>query len=167
MYYKFSRLAKFTIVFTMILNTAVILLHSFNTYRMIESNKLIIAKMEELNVLRDTAIRYLQREGHDLFVGGEFATLAGIVLGLLALFSLYKFAQDNSFFFAIAASFFCLLTTFVGGLLLFYVIFSGKSEVAIESEERTYRSQWEQFISRKSNEQREDSPPLHHPHNRT
>jgi hypothetical protein len=153
MYYRFSKLSRFSIVLNLVLTVVVLLIHSFNIYRIIDSNKLIYAKMEEMNVLRETAIRYLEREGYNLFVGGEFATFAGVALGFLALFSLYKYAKDNSSFFAFAASFLCLVTSFVGGLLLFYTILSGKSERAVDSGARHYRNEWERFISRRSSEE--------------
>ena len=108
--------------------------------------------MAQRKVLRETAIRFLEDDGVKLLLGGEFETLTGIVLGPMALFSLYYFSKENSFFFAMAASFFCLLTTFISGLLLFYIILSGKSEISVKIGERTFNNQWERYISKKSRE---------------
>ena len=154
MYHKFSKLAKFSIIFSIVLTSSVIIYHGYNVHRMIQTNRLIFDKMEEKKVLRETAIQYLENEGAELFLGDEFLTIAGIILGILALFSLYKYSMENGFFFAIAASFLCLFTTFISGLLLFFVIFSGKSEIQVESGERTFKTAWERFINKKSGENR-------------
>lgn len=152
MYYKFSRLAKFAIIFSITLTALVVLLHAYNIHRYIETNNLIFDKMDEMNVLRETAIRYLENEGIELLIGGEFSAAAGIIFGILTLFSLYKYSKENSFAFAIISSFLCLLTSFISGLLLFYVILSGKSEIPVEIDEREFKNQWESFISQKSRE---------------
>jgi len=152
MYYRFSGLARFTILFSFLLTASALIIHGYNLCRMIETNQMIFEEMARENVLRVTAIDYLERRGVNLFLDGELTTLTGIIFGLLALFCLYMFARDNSFFFAIAAAFFCLITTLISGLLLFFVIFSGKSEKSVGSGKRTFNSDWEKYISEKSRE---------------
>jgi len=136
----------------MVLTASSLIVHGYNLYRIIETNRMIFDEMDRENVLRETAIDYLEKRGTDLFLGGEFATLVGLFFGLPALFSLYMFSKENSFFFAIAASFLCLVTTFISGLLLFYVIFSGKSERYVAVGDRIFNSEWEKYISEKSRE---------------
>lgn len=150
MYFRFSKLARFAILFSFALTLAAMAYHGVNLRRMVETNRLIFAEMERTGSSREIAIDSLEKQGVTLYIGGEFSALTGIVLGPLALFLLYQYSRGNSFFYAMAASFFCLLTSFVGGLLLFYVIFSGKSERAVKPGEREYRSQWEKYISEKA-----------------
>lgn len=155
MYYKFTKLARFAIVFSVVLTLVALVFHVVNIGKIIESNKLIYAKIEEAQVARDTAIRYLQEEGRDLFVGNEFITISGAILCVLALFSLTRFAKDNGFFFAIASSFLCLITTLVSGLLLFFLLFTDRNEKESDKRERHYQNSWERYISEKSKELQE------------
>lgn len=126
-------------------------MHGYNIHRLNESNEIINNLMEEEQVIRVTAIRMLERDGVELFIDEEMTTYFGIAVSSLTLFLLYKYAKNNGFFFGFFAALFSLLTSFIGGLLLFYVMFSDKSERSGKSDSRSLKNEWEKFIHNKSN----------------
>lgn len=150
--YRFSKFAKRIIYFNALLTLFIGAFHCYNVYRMKVSNDKILAAMEASNVTRDTAIRMLERAGESLFINKELTTYFGIIVSIATLVLLYQFAKNNGFFFAISAAFCSMFTSLIGGLLLFYLIFSGKSEVAREKGQRKAGNSWESYIHEKSND---------------
>lgn len=151
MNYKLSKLARAIIIFNVALTLIVASFHGYNVTRINETNNKIQAFMAEKQVIRVTAIRMLEREGVELFLGDEFITFAGLFLCLLTLFLLYRYAKTDGFFYGFFAAFFGLLATFIGGLMLFYVILSGKSETGENKQEFTIKKDdWEKYIFKKS-----------------
>lgn len=151
MYYRLSKLAKAIIIVNIVLTLTVAIIHGYNSHRIEVSNEKINEVMDEKKVIRDTAIRILENEGEELFIDQEFTTYFGMFISILTLILLYKYAKGNEFFFAFSAALCSLLTSFVGGLLLFYVILSGKSEINGKREGFSLNDEWEKYIHQKSN----------------
>ncbi|MBM7613862.1 hypothetical protein [Alkaliphilus hydrothermalis] len=149
MYYRFSKFAKTIIIVNVVLTLAVALIHGYNIHRIKESNEKIFNVMQEKKVIRDTAIRMLENEGEELFINQEFTTYFGMCVSIFTLLLLYKYAKSNGFFFGFLVAISSLFTSFVGGLLLFYLILSGKSEIAGKKERFTYKNDWEKYIHKK------------------
>ncbi len=152
MYYKFSKMAKTIIIINVILTLIVGSVHVYNAHRLKESNEIILNYMEEHQVIKNTAIRLLENDGVELFINYELTTYFGIVMTVLTLFMLYKFGKNNGFFFGFFAAVFSVFTSLIGGLLLFYLMFSGKSEVKGNSGAYSLRNEWEKFIHSKGSE---------------
>lgn len=150
MYYRFSKLAKAIIIINVVLTLAVAVIHGYNIHRINVSNQKIVKVMQENKVIRDTAIRMLEREGEELFIDKELTTYFGMFFSILTLFLLYKFTKDNGFFFGISAAFTSVFTSLIGGFLLFYVIFSGKSEIGGKRQGYSFKDEWEKFIHKKA-----------------
>jgi len=119
-------------------------------YRINETNDKIIAVMEEKSYARESAIRLLERQGEELYLGGEFSTYVGMISSITSIFLLYNFARQNDFMWAFSSAFFCFLTSFFGGLLLFYIIFTGKSERKTRKKSVSLKTDWERSIHDKS-----------------
>lgn len=146
MYHRFSKLAKIAILINAVLLVIALIINSYNMYRIIDTNNKIVNMMEERQVIRSTAISYLEDEGVDLFVGRGMSAYFGLTMTFLSMFLLYKYSQDNSAFLGFAAAFSSVFTTFIGGFILFYVIFTGKDEVKASANSFSFRNAWEEFI---------------------
>jgi len=147
---RLSKLAKITIVINIVLAIIIGSIHTYNVYRIKETNDIILEKMAEKNVIRDSAIYLLEQEGVDLFLGQELTTIFGLFASLLSIFLLIMFAKNVSFFYGFGAAFTGVFTSFLGGFALFYVLLSGKSEINISSERQSFKNDWEKFIYNKS-----------------
>lgn len=152
MYYKFSKLAKTIIIINLVLTLSVGIIHGYNIHRLNESNEIINEVMEEKQVIRLTAIRILESEGEELFIDKEMTTYFGVFVSILTLYLLYKFSKSNGFFFGFFAAFCGIFTSLIGGLLLFYLLFSEKSEVNGKRERHSIKNEWEEFIHKKSDD---------------
>jgi len=152
MYYKFSKLAKAIIILNVVLSIVIGTMHVYNVHRLNESNEIIQTFMEENKVIKNTAIRMLEKDGVELFYDKEFTTYFGVLVSFLSLFLLYKYGKDNGFMFGFFAAFFGVFTSLIGGMLLFYVMFSGKSETNQYRQVTSIKNEWEKFIHNKSND---------------
>ncbi len=106
--------------------------------------------MEENKIIRDTAIRMLEKEGVDLYLPTGLAYTYGITISIATLIVLYIYSRSNSFLTGFLAAFFAIFTTYRGGLLLFYVFFSGKSETIPQQNKLFIRNNWEKYIHDRS-----------------
>ncbi len=149
MNYRFSKLSKTIIIINIVLTLTVAVIHGYNIHRIEVTNEKIYKFMEEKNVTRYTAIRMLEREGEKLFINQEFTTYFGMFMCILTLILLYKFLKSHGFFFGFFAAFGSFVTSFVGGLLLFYVIFSKKSEIKRKIKRYSLKDEWERYIHEK------------------
>ena len=107
--------------------------------------------MEENDVSRDTAILELTHAGEELFIGGEFGVYYGLTISGIAIVMMLAFARKNGFFLGFLTALVCTFTTFIGGLLLFYVILSGKSQIDIDPNKISLRNDWEKFVHKRAN----------------
>lgn len=148
--YRLSKLAKTIIIINIVLTIAIAIIHGYNIHRIEVTQEKILTVMEEMKVNRDEAIEILEHEGEELFIHKELTTYFGIFSSILTLFLLYKFSKGNGFFFAFAAAFCSLVTSFVGGLLLFYVILSEKGEIKGRKQRFSLKDEWERFIHKKA-----------------
>ena len=152
MYYKFSKSAKAIIILNVILAIVIGGIHGYNVHRLNESNEIINTYMEENKVIKNTAIRLLEKDGVELFYGKEFTTYFGVLVSFLSLILLYFYAKNNGFFVGFFAAFFGAFTSLIGGMLLFYIMFSGKSETSQYRQVTSIKNEWEKFIHTKSND---------------
>ena len=143
---KLSKLSKIVIIINIILAIIIGSIHSYNLYRIKETNDIIFEMMEEKQIIRKSAIYLLEKEGVDLFLGQELTTFFGFFASVLSIFLLYKFSKTNSFFYGFSAAFTGVFTSFIGGFLLFYVMFSGKGETYTTSSRVSFKDEWEKFI---------------------
>ncbi len=149
MHYKFSKFARKVIVFNVILTALVFLVHCYNLNSIMQTNAKIHQVIDERMVSREEAIDYLLERGEDLFLGDEFYTLFGILSSCAALLFSYLFARSYNYIHGSVAALTSLLTTFFGGLLLFYLMFSGKAgdvNYADNIADRAPKSDWETFL---------------------
>ncbi|XMB67518.1 hypothetical protein RI065_03060 [Mycoplasmatota bacterium zrk1] len=146
MNYRFSKVGRVVIIINIILTLMATVIHGFNIYRIEVTENKISAVMEEYNVLREEAIDILIEDGENLYLGSAFVALTGFTLSILAQFIYYKYAKENEFFSGFFSCIFGLITNYVGGILLFYILFSGKSEGLIERKEFNPKNKWEKFI---------------------
>lgn len=156
MYYKFTKLTKTIIIFNIVLTILIGLTHGYNVHRLKASNERINEYMVEEKVFRPTAIRRLRDDGENLFIDKEFTTFFGVIVSILSLILLLKYAKHNGFMLGFFAAFFCVFTSLLGGMLLFYILFSGKSEIhgKVLSNKKRQKSSlkggWEEYIHDKS-----------------
>ncbi len=150
MYHRFSNLTKKVIVFNIIISILISGFHMYNAYKLSENNKIIKAYMLENEVLRNTAIDGLKADGVELFHDKEMATYFGLCMCFLSVLSLYKFSQTNEFFVGFFSAVFLLLSSLIGGFLLFYLLFSGKTEKNVKLKKLSVRNEWEEFVHKRS-----------------
>lgn len=146
MYYKFSKLAKAIIIINVLLTIAFLLMHSYNIYRINETAKIISEWMAQNNETWQSSIYTLQRNGVELFINREFATYFGVFITTLTLILSYKFAKHNSFFVGLFLIITSMLSSVVGGVLLLFLIFSGKSETEKNKKTNNIKDAWEEFV---------------------
>ena len=149
MNYRLSKLARIIIIINIVLTLTIAIIHIYNVHRIEVTNEKIYKVMDEKKVVRDTAIRILEKEGEKLFINQEIFTYFGLFVSILTLILLYKFAKSNGFFFGFFAALSSFITSFVGGLLLFYVIFSEKSEINRKRKGYSLKDEWERYIHKK------------------
>jgi hypothetical protein len=149
-YYNFSKSAKWIIAFNIVITLAVLALHFYNVYRISETNAAIAEWMAKTNETRKSAIYSLEREGVELFLNQEMSTYWGIFMCLLTLGLSYVFARYNGFFVGFSLATASTLSSLVGGLLLFLVLLSGKSETEVRKRKREFKDTWEEFVHHKS-----------------
>lgn len=151
MHCRFSKLAKAIIIINVLLTISGAIINGYNVYRIEETNTKIVKFMEENKVIRATAIRMLEKDGEELFINTGSTAYIGVFLSILTLFLLIKYSKYNGFFFGFSAAICGVFTTFVGGLLLFYVILSGKSEIGGKRKRYSLKDEWEEYINERSN----------------
>jgi len=150
MNYRLSKLAKTIIIINIVLTIILAGIHSYNVYRYTVTNNMIYEVIAEQDVDRETAIEILELDGEKLLLGGEIWAGFGLVVTLMVLALLYKYATTNGFLWGMFAATTCVFSTFIGGFLLFYVILSGKSEHNNKPEPSLPRNDWEKFIHEKA-----------------
>lgn len=149
MNYNLSKRAKIIILINVILAILMLSYHIYNIYRMNVSNGIINDLMVEKGIIRDTAIRELERNGVELFIDKEFTTYMGIFTSTLTLFLVFKYYTEMTFFFGFLASFASIFSTFIGGFLLFYILLSGKSETRKETNREFFKTDFEEYIHKR------------------
>lgn len=153
--HKLSKLMKNVIILNVVLTLIILAIHSYNVYRIEETDKIIQTYMTENKVIRDTAIYRLERKGVDLFLNQELTTYFGVIISTLSLFLLITFGRKNGFIIGFSAATSCFFTSFIGGLLMFYIILSGKSQVGSTggvNGKLTFKNDWERYIHNKSDQ---------------
>ncbi len=135
MHYKFSKLAKKIIILNLVLTLVVLAIHVYNFNLIKQTNNKIHQVMIEKQVNRETAIWLLEKDGAELFLGDELFTLFGMISSAAVFLFSYFFAKNFNHLAGFGAAISSLLTSFVGGLLLFYLLFSGKIGIAQKQRE--------------------------------
>lgn len=151
MHFRLSKFGRAVIIINIVLSIIMIGFNSYNVHRLKESNAMIQAVAEEHQVARDTAIRWLKRDGVDLFIDQEFPTFSGIFLSVMTLFLIYVYSRSNGFYVGFFAAFCALFSSFIGGALLFYALFSGRTENHHVETEYTPTSEWEKYFDSQNN----------------
>jgi len=147
---RLSKLMRTVIILNVVITFIAIAIHGYHMYWSYESNNQIVRVMEEKQVIRETAIRILEKEGVELFIPQGMSYYFGIFISLLTLFLLYVYSQTNGFFAGFFAAFCAVFTSFIGGFLLFYVFFSGKSERIPGNSDYSIKNKWQTYIHKKS-----------------
>ncbi len=148
---KFSKLARLIIVFNLILTLLLFCLHVYSIYRIRQTSIVIHQVIEEQEISREKAIEFLKERGVDLFLGDEFFAFFGFLMSITAWIFTYLFAKNYNYMFGMAAALFCLLATFLGGLLLFYLILSNRAEAdVIDAAPLREKNDWENWIHKRS-----------------
>lgn len=146
---RLSKLMKNVIILNVILTVIAMGVHSYNIYRTYETHGHITRMMEEKQVIRDTAIRMLEKEGVDLYLG--FSTgLFAMCNCIAAMFVIYFYSQNSDFLSGFFAAFFSIFANLIGGFLFFYVFFSLKGEQLIKSNNYSDDSEWKIYIHNKA-----------------
>lgn len=143
-----SKFGRAVIIINVVLTLIAFSIHGYNAYRLHESNQIILETMEEYQINRDIAIRTLVRNGEDLYLGGGMSYF-GMFTAILTLYLLRQFYKSHGFFFGFFAAFCGFFTSYIGGILLFYALFSGKSEIGGTESGYSFRNEWEDFIHKK------------------
>lgn len=146
---KFSKLMRTAIIINVIITIIALVTHGYYIYRTFETNNQIVQVMEEKQVIRETAIRYLVKEDADLYFPRSITEFSGVIISLVTLAALYIYTQTNGFLSGFMAAFCAVFTSYFGGFLLFYVLLSGKSEIKPKSENPMIRNRWQMYIHEK------------------
>lgn len=150
MHKRFTKTMRMVLILNIIFTIIAFGIHCYYITRIQDTHNQITAKMDEMGVIRQTAIRMLEREGADLFFGRGLSAYFGVSISGLTLFLLYKYSKTNGFFYGFGAAYFGTMTTFVGGLILFFMLFTNRAEQDYELRNITFKSKWQQFIHRRS-----------------
>ncbi len=153
MHYKFSKFAKNIIVICLLLSALALAVGIYNGYRVKSTSEQIHQVMTEEKVNREMAIMILTDRQVDLFLGDEFYVFFGMIAALAALVFLTLFARTYNYVFGLSAGLFCLLSTFVGGLLIFYLLFSKKMGNALAADQlsgQRVKDDWETWVQNRS-----------------
>jgi len=146
---RLSKLAKIIIILNIVFTLTIGIVHGYNVHRINETNDKIYQVMDERDISRHAAIEFLEAEGEELYIGGEFGVYFGVFMTFVSLVLLYSFAKYNGFFLGFFTAGACFFTTFIGGILLFYVILSEKSQVYGKSDAYSLNTEWEKSIHKK------------------
>lgn len=149
MHSKLSKTMKKAIIFSVILTFMAMAIHGYNLHRTLETHKMITEVMQEKQVIRDTAIRILEKEGHVLYKDFSSAIFS-MCICVASLIVIYLYSQNNGFFLGFFAAFFAVFSTYFGGMLLFYIFLSGKSEKTSTTVESTDESEWQSYLHNRS-----------------
>jgi len=131
MHYRLTKFARNVIIINVVLAVIIGAFHGYNVYRIENTENIIEAKMEEAGTFRIAAIKLLEREGVDLFLGFELETYGGLILSFTTIILMMRFYKSNGFILGFIAGFCAMFTSFIGGILMFYALFSGKSQTSI------------------------------------
>ncbi len=126
MYSRFSKAGKIIVLINIILTVGMLGFHSYNMVRMKKTEQKINNYMEQNKVIKETAIRELKKNGEDLFLGDEFFTLFGFICSVASLILSFVFIKNGGGVIAVILAVTSLLTSLVGGLLILYMLFTGK-----------------------------------------
>lgn len=150
MYHRFSKTAKVIISINLVITILLLCMHSYLLVVNHQANQMVYEYMAEKNVPRKSAIRLMAREGIEPELGyGMFASF-GMVFTLLSLFFLFLYTRNNSFYLGFMAAVCTLLASLIGGFLMFYLIFSGKTEDYSKRERKNKDDPWGNYIYEKS-----------------
>ncbi|MBI9014808.1 MAG: hypothetical protein JEZ08_21440 [Clostridiales bacterium] len=143
---RLSKLMRRVIILNVVITLIAFAIHGYYLYRVFESNDQIVRVMQDKQVIRETAIRMLEKEGVKLHIGDGVTINFGIFISITTLVLLYIYSQTNGFFAGFFAALCAVLTTYIGGLLLFYVFLSGKSEMNRRNSGYSIKNKWQKYI---------------------
>lgn len=146
---RLSKLMRAVIILNVVVTLIAIAIHGYYIHRTFETNNQIVRVMQEKQVIRETAIRALEKEGANLYFPRSITEFSGVVISLVTLVALYIYSQTNGFLAGFMAAFCAVFTSCIGGFLLFYVFLSGKSERISKSDESFIRNEWQIYIHEK------------------
>jgi|LGVF01.2.fsa_nt_gb hypothetical protein len=146
---RLSKLMRTVIVINVVITLMALAIHGYYIHRTFETNDHIIRVMQEKKVIKETAIRLLEKEGVDLYFPRSITEFSGVVISIVTLVVLYVYSQTNGFMAGFMAAFCAVFSTYIGGFLLFYVFLSGKSERIPNSNKSFTRDEWQIYIHEK------------------
>ena len=146
---RLSKLMRTVIILNVVLTIMALAVHGYYVHRTFETNNHIVRVMQEKQVIRETAIRALEKDGVDLYFPRSITEFSGVVISLVTLVVLYVYSQTNGFMAGFMAAFCAVFTSYIGGFLLFYVFLSGKSERIPKSDGSFIRNEWQIYIHEK------------------
>lgn len=152
MYYRFSKLSKTVIIINIILSIILIAYHSVNVVKSVESYKLVEEYQLEYKVDFETAVKELTEQGETLLIGALYFSIVYIVYCIIAILLLRRYAMKNGFAAGFIAAIMCLFSSFIGGLMMFYVFFSSRREVSHRSRPYMGYDKWTRFIHKRAEE---------------
>lgn len=146
---RLSKLMRGVIIFNVVITVLAIAIHGYYVHRTFETNNQIVSVMEEKQVIRETAVRLLEKDGVDLYFPRSITEFSGVIISMATLVFLYIYSQTNGFMAGFMAAFFAVFSSYIGGFLLFYVFLSGRSERALTSNGTLNKNDWEMYIHEK------------------
>jgi uncharacterized protein YneF (UPF0154 family) len=138
------------IIINVVLTLIALFIHSYYVHRTFETNRQIVEVMEENKVIKETAIRLLEKEGVDLYFPRSITSFSGVVISLATLAALYAYSKSNGFLIGFCTALCAVFTSFIGGYLLFYVLLSEKSERVPKSDGLSVKNDWQTYIHDRS-----------------
>ncbi len=159
MHWKFSSMAKKILLANIILSLLVLGIHIYNINQIRQTSLAIHQEIDNQlaitgeRISRRRAIEILQKSGANLFLGDEFFTFFGTLMSITTIGFTYFFSRNYNFNVGMAAALFSLLATFIGGFLMFYLLFSDKTGADLAGVNLTRdrpKSDWETFIHNRS-----------------
>lgn len=147
---RLSKLAKIIIILNIVFAILVVSFQMYRLQKLNETEELISEVMIESRVGRELAIEILVEDGIELSLGGEFTAYASLVFSFFSVVLLYSYYRSKSFILGFFTAVACVFTSFLGGLLLFYVILSGKGTIKGSGTPIVQKDEWESFIHRKN-----------------
>lgn len=142
---ELSRLMKTAIIINIFLILIASSIHAVKIYEIYDTNAKIVALTEEHNFTRDTAIRMLQDQGVEIDMNFSSAIFSFCIC-IAAIFASVFYYRNPGFLSGFLACFFGVFATYVGGFILFYLFFSGRSEKRFKDNRFSGGSGWQRYL---------------------
>lgn len=145
-----SKLAIYIAIANIILSLGVMVWHGTTIQKSRETHLKIITVMDEKNVTRSSAIKILEENGEELFLDPDVHAYIGFLISILAIALIGIFLRSGRFYVGILGSAAGVFSTVIGGVLLFYVLFSGKYELERSGLPYKPSDNWGKYLNKRS-----------------